>query len=146
MDNEIVTAIWLECKDLTDIERTLLQALAYHCHNTYTCWPSVERLARMLRKTKRHTRRLLRMLEEKGYISVKVQSGRNHPNIYTINRTKLCPPSEKRGQGYVLSKEDKAMSPEFQLEKEGKKGQFLEHLGLTEGSTIWVAALNGHQK
>ena len=64
MDAEILHAIWFECKDLSDIERTLLQALAYHCHNTYTCWPSVNRLSRMIRRTQRHTRRLLINLEQ----------------------------------------------------------------------------------
>ena len=46
MDADILTAIWFECKDLSDIERTLLQALAFHCtHRTPTpAGPSVGRL------------------------------------------------------------------------------------------------------
>lgn len=144
MDADILTAIWFECKDLSDIERTLLQALAFHCHNSYTCWPSVGRLSIMIRRTERHTRRLLRILDEMSYISTEVQRGRNHSNLYTINRTRICPVSEKIGHGDVRSKSDMQVSPEFKEEEERKKEGLLRHLGLEEGSEIWIASMNGH--
>ena len=150
MDTEILHAIWFECKDLSDAERNLLQALAHHCHHGLICWPSVQRLAKMIRRTERHARRLLRGLERKGYINVKVQSGRNHTNIITINRTRLCPPFGKTGHSYVPPKPDIWVSPELLMEEEREKEEnpegLLGWLGLTPGSGVWIAALNGHQK
>ena len=32
------------------------------------------------------------------------------------------------------------------LEEERKKEGLLRHLGLEEGSSVWTAAMNGHQK
>jgi helix-turn-helix protein len=151
MDSDILTAIWLDCKDLSDPERNLLQALAHHCHHkTYTCWPSVGRLSKMIRRTERHTRRLLRSLEEKEYISVKVQRGRNHTNLVTINRTRICPLFGKTGHSYDPSKPDIQVSAELLMEKEENKEEnpegLLGWLGLTPGSEVWIASMNGHLK
>jgi hypothetical protein len=60
MDAEILHAIWFDCKDLSDSQHKLLLALAYHCHHSLTCFPSIPRLAVMIRKKPRQTRTLLR--------------------------------------------------------------------------------------
>jgi Helix-turn-helix domain len=150
MDAEIVAALWFECKDLSDIERTLLQALAYHCHNTSTCWPSIPRLARMIRRTERQTRTILRNLERMEYISTQVQRGRRHSNIYSLNRKHILPVSEKIGSPDFRSKPEAKTSAELLLEEERKEEQnpeaLLLKLGLTRGSVVWIAAMNGHQK
>jgi hypothetical protein len=150
MDTAILHAIWFDCQDLSDSERTLLQALAYHCHNTYTCWPSVPRLARMIRRTERHTRRLLQSLEKAGYITIQERRGRGHSNLYILNRTQICQVLEKTGHPDVRSKPDTQMSPELLKEEERKKEEtpeeLLLRLGLTPGSGVWIASLNGHQK
>ena len=80
-----------------------------------------------------------------GYISVKVQRGRNYTNLVTINRTQICPVFEKIGHVGVPSKPDIEVSTQLQEEKEKKEG-LLRHLGLEEGSSIWIAAMNGHLK
>ena len=97
MDNEILSAIWFGCKDLTDTEHKLLLALAHHANAVYSCWPSVPRLARMIRRQPRQTRTLLRKLERMGYLTIKIQHGRKKSNIYTLNRQKLLPVFQKTG-------------------------------------------------
>jgi len=146
MDTEILTAIWFGCKDLSDIERTLLQALAFHCHNTYTCWPSVPRLAQMIRRTDRQTQTLLRRLEKAGYITTVVRRGRGHTNLYVINPKHILHLFEKIRSLDFTSKGEAQTSPKFLKEEEKNKEGLLRHLGLEEGSTIWIAAMNGQRK
>jgi MarR-like DNA-binding transcriptional regulator SgrR of sgrS sRNA len=100
----------------------------------------------MIRRTHRHTQRLLSQLEKKGYITIQVQRGRKHSNIYTINMTSKRHISEKIRHPDDVSKYDIQVSLELLKEKEGKKEDLLEYLGLTRGSGVWTAALNGHQK
>jgi DNA-binding MarR family transcriptional regulator len=147
MDAEILHAIWFECKDLSDSQHKLLLALAYHGS---PCWPSVRRLALMIRRTHRQTQRLLIQLETKGYITIIVRRGRKHSNLYTINMTSMRHISEKIRHPDVTSKYDIQMSPELKKEEEKNKEEnpeaLLLRLGLTPGSTVWQACLNGHQK
>jgi MarR-like DNA-binding transcriptional regulator SgrR of sgrS sRNA len=143
MDAEILHALWFDCHDLNDIERTLLQALAYHGS---PCWPSVKRLSVMIRRTHRHTQRLLTQLEKKGYIIILVRRGRGHSNLYTINMTSKRHILGKIRHPGDVSKYDIQVSSELKEEQERKKEELLSHLGLTKGSAIWVAALNGQRK
>jgi MarR-like DNA-binding transcriptional regulator SgrR of sgrS sRNA len=146
MDAEILHAIWFGCNDISDIERTLLQALCYHCHNTSTCWPSVPRLACMIRRTDRQTQTLLRRLEKTGYITTIVHRGRGHTNRYTINTKHILHLFEKTRSPDFTSKGEIQTSPELLQEEERKKEGLLRHLGLQEGSSVWIAAMNGHVK
>jgi hypothetical protein len=150
MDAEILHAIWFECKDLSDTQHKLLLALAYHCHHGYTCFPSIPRLAKMIRRSERQTRTLLRQLEHVGYITITVQHGRRHSNLYEINRKSMFPVLEKTGSLGFRSKPAVWTSAEFKQEEERKKEEnpeaLLLKLGLTRGSVVWIAALNGHQK
>jgi hypothetical protein len=146
MDNEILSAIWFGCKDLTDTEHKLLLALAHHANAVYSCWPSVRRLSLMIRRTHRQTQRLLMQLEKKKYITILVRRGRKHSNLYTINMTSKFHISEKIRHPGVASKYDIQVSPELKEEEERKKEEQLRRLGLTPGSQVWIASLNGHQK
>jgi len=104
----------------------------------------------MIRRTQRHTRRLLINLERAGYISIQERRGRGHSNLYILNPTRICHISGKIGHPDVISKPDIWMSPEFKVEEERKKEEnpedLLLKLGLTRGSVVWTAAMNGHQK
>ena len=140
MDAEIVHAIWLSCHDLTDTQHKLLLAIAYHGS---PCWPSVSRLSKMIRRTPRQTRILLRELEKLGYVTVKIQRGRDKSNIYTLNRKRILPILPKIGSPDFLSKSEVQTSPELEEQKERKEG-LLRHLGLKKGSSVWIAAMNGH--
>ena len=143
MDREIVSAIWFGCHDLSDTEHKLLLALAFH---ESPCWPSVRRLALMIRRKPRQTRSLLYQLQKQGYISILVQRGRGKSNLYTINRQKLLPILEKIGNPDCRSKSAIQIAPELKREKERKKEELLLRLGLTEGSSVWVAMMNGRGK
>jgi|SRR5687768_5673576 len=81
MDLAILHAIWFDCPGLPDTAHKLLLALAYHGS---PCWPSVERLATMIRRSERQTQYLLRQLEQERYISVEKGRGRRKSNTYTI--------------------------------------------------------------
>jgi hypothetical protein len=148
MDNEILSALWFSCNDLPDIQRTLLQALVFHCHHTNNCYPSVPRLARMIRRTERQTQTLLRKLEKAGYITTIVRRGRGHSNLYTINTKRILHLFEKTRNLDFTSKGEAQTSPELLREEERKKEEnpepLLLMLGLTPGSGVWIAAMNGH--
>jgi DNA-binding MarR family transcriptional regulator len=146
MDTEILSAIWFSCNDLSDSEHKLLLALAYHCHHSLSCWPSIPRLAQMIRRTERQTHTLLYRLEKKGYITIVVRKGRGHSNLYHLNRKRILPYLDKTGSPEFRSKPEVQTSDELLLEEERKKEGLLRHLGLEEGSTVWIAAMNGHQK
>ena len=117
MDAEILHAIWFDCKDLSDSQHKLLLALAYHGS---PCWPSIRRLAQMIRRTPRQTRTLLRELEKTGYVRIKIQRGRNKSNIYTLNRKRILPILEKIGNLDFLSKSEVQTSFEL-IEEKGER-------------------------
>jgi MarR-like DNA-binding transcriptional regulator SgrR of sgrS sRNA len=124
----------------------LLQALAYHCHHTYSCFPSVGRLSRMIRRTERHTQTLLRRLENAGYITTVIRKGRGRSNLYTINPKRILHLLEKTRSLDFTSKGEAQTSPELLMEEERKKEKFLLQLGRTPGSQVWIASMNGYQK
>ncbi len=146
MDAEILHAIWFDCQDLSDSQHKLLLALAYHCHHGLTCFPSIPRLASMIRRKRRQTHTLLHELEQVGYITIQGGGGRKHPNQYTLNVQKLLHGSKKPGSPDCTFRRAIAIAPELILEEEKNKEGLLRHLGLEEGSTVWIAAMNGHLK
>jgi hypothetical protein len=171
MDAEIIRAIWFDCPDLSDTEHKLLLALAYHCHHSPSCYPSVGRLSLMIRRSTRQTRVLLHQLEKAGYISISVRRGRGKSNAYTINRKPIPPVLPQNGKSAVpifpkigsldcLSKSEVQTSPELEMEEEREKTRarmeeeerelkakaknFLASAGLTTESLIWQDSFNGH--
>jgi DNA-binding PadR family transcriptional regulator len=171
MDPDIVRAIWFDCPDLSDTAHKLLLALAFHCHHSPSCYPSVRRLSLMIRRSTRQTRALLHQLEKAGYISIRVRRGRGKSNTYTINRKSTSPVSAKNGKSThpifpkignpdFLSKSEVQTSPELLMEEERKKTrareeeiakkasseEFLTYLGATPGGVFSSQSLNGHQE
>jgi hypothetical protein len=146
MDAEILHAIWFDCKDLSDTERTLLQALVFHCHHSLSCWPSIPRLSLMIRRTERQTHTLLYRLEKKEYITIIVRKGRGYSNLYHLNRKRILPYLDKTGSPEFRSKPEVQTSDELLKEEEKNKEGLLRYLGLEEGSKVWIASMNGLQK
>jgi hypothetical protein len=171
MDPDIVRAIWFDCPDLSDTAHKLLLALAYHCHHSPSCYPSVPRLAQMIRRSPRQTRSLLHQLEKAGYISIRVRRGRGKSNVYTINRISISPVSPQNGKSSVpifqkignpdfLSKSEVQTSPELLMEEErektrtreeeivkkAKSKEFLEYLGAKPDGVFSHSSFNGHQE
>jgi hypothetical protein len=173
MDHSIVLAIWEGCPDLSEPARSLLQALVFHCHHGDTCFPSVKTLARFIRRKHRQTQKLLRDLEKKGYITVRVGRGRGHSTRYTINTQTILHRAENMHSEMHLSenmhsrvhlsektctlectsKHALQSAPKLLWEEEktqnhprAREETLLKRLGLTPGSDAWKAALNGHLK
>src|SRR5215217_1536916 len=132
MDPDIVRAIWFDCPDLSDTAHKLMLAIAYHCHHSPSCYPSVRRLSQMIRRSTRQTRALLHQLEKAGYISIGVRRGRGKSNTYTINRKPMPPVSPQNGKSTppilakignpdFLSKSEVQTSPELEREEEREK-------------------------
>jgi Helix-turn-helix domain len=169
MDPEIVRAIWFDCPDLSDTAHKLLLALAYHCHHSPSCYPSVRRLSQMIRRSTRQTRSLLHQLEKAGYISISVHRGRRKSNAYTINRKLIPPVLPQNGKSMPLifpkignpdcrSKSEVQTSPELEREEErektrareeeiakkAKSKEFLEYLGAKPDGVFSHSSLNGH--
>ena len=90
----------------------------------------------------------LGQLERVGYIIIRPGRGRNHPNQYTLNLQKLLPVSKKTGSLDCMSKPAIAIAPELLREEEREKEEtpeaLLLKLGLTPGSQVWIASMNGH--
>jgi hypothetical protein len=89
-------------------------------------------------------------LKKTGYITFLILRGRGHSNLYTINTKRILHLFEKTRSLDFTSKGEAQTSPELLKEEEGKKEEnpegLLRKLGLTPGSTVWIAAMNGHQK
>jgi hypothetical protein len=86
MSTKITTEVW-EHSSAKDSALLLLLALADHADSVHAqCWPSVARLARMIRKSERNTRYLLRKLEEGSHIAVKFKGSAHQTNVYQILR------------------------------------------------------------
>src|SRR5205823_1387569 len=99
-------------------EHKLLLAIAFHGS---PCWPSIPRLAKMIRRQPRQTRSLLRKLGQVGYLTIRIQKWRTKSNTYTINRQKLVPVLPKTGNEDCRSKPAIQTAAELKEEKEGKK-------------------------
>ena len=120
MDLAILHAIWFDCSDLPDTAHKLLLALAYHGS---PCWPSVERLATMIRRSERQTQYLLRHLEQEGYITVKKGRRRSKSNTYTIMVQSELHPSEKRCNLDFAEKVQSGLHPNSYLEQDIKNAR-----------------------
>jgi Helix-turn-helix domain len=143
----ILADIVLGCKDLTDTQRFLLVILALHGN---PCYPSIPRLATMLHRSERQTQRLLRSLERAGYLTIKKGTGRGRASTYTLKVTPKMSPFSEKVTFTGVSEAEKVtpidVTPTLKRTKDlspEKTERLLRRLGLTEGSTAWVAALNG---
>src|SRR5918999_6304383 len=82
----IMEEIW-QHSPTKDSELLLLLALADYADSVNgVCWPSVDRLARLIRKSERNTRYLLRKLEAGGHIAITIKGAKSKTNLYRILR------------------------------------------------------------
>jgi len=84
MSIKVMNRVWEQSTQQDGTLRLLLLALADHASDDGVCWPGIDRLARKIAKTRRHTRRLLSNLEESGELFINRQWGRGHTNLYLI--------------------------------------------------------------
>jgi hypothetical protein len=166
MATKITTEVW-EHSSAEDSALLLLLALADHADSVHAqCWPSVARLARLIRKSERNTRYLLRKLEEGSHIAVKIKGSARKTNVYQILRPwamgqELLQENTCAGATHCPSNGATTVAPDPKSEpkpkerererarEEGKRGvdvseTFLNFLGLTPDGESWKAALNGN--
>lgn len=72
-------------------ELMVLLVLADYANDEGECWPAVGSIAEKARISERSVRRILRNLEESGYIQTHENRGRNYTNLYQINLESLKP-------------------------------------------------------
>lgn len=84
MSIEIMTRVWKQSKQTECSRLLLLLALADHADPEGICFPGVPHLARKIRKTERHVRRLLRDLERDGEIYTGTNRGPHLANLYLV--------------------------------------------------------------
>ena len=72
------------------IDCSLLLALANHCNDEgRNCFPSIERLSSMIRRSRATVTRSITRLETDGWISVQRGKGRGNISQYEVNVTRL---------------------------------------------------------
>ena len=92
MSIKIMQWVWDEGPEEAT-EMLVLLALADIADDEGLCWPSVARIARKCRMSDRNARRIIRRLEDGGWLLTQEQRGRNQTNRYTIQK-----PDKKIGQ------------------------------------------------
>lgn len=92
MSIKIMSDVWANGPEQQG-ELLVLLVLSDYANDDGECWPAVESIAQKARITARSVRRILRNLEENGYIQTSANRGRNHTNLYLI-----CLEALKTGQ------------------------------------------------
>ncbi|HKA22251.1 MAG TPA: hypothetical protein VKN18_28490 [Blastocatellia bacterium] len=103
----VMDKVWKESKQKGSL-LTLILAIADCCrHDGAGAYPSIGWLARRIRETPRHTKRLLRKLEAAGEIEVEIGGGPHGTNLYSVallpreegSDTNVTPEAECRIRG-----------------------------------------------
>jgi hypothetical protein len=148
MSVRIVAEVW-EQAQVKGSALLLLLALADHADSVHArCYPSIPRLAHLIRMSPRNTQYLLRKLEAAGHLAI--QHTPRQPNQYQLLRPwcKLCTPGAPpctQWCNHVSAEGARALAPDPKTDpkEEEKRVRWLQTLGLTPGSDAWHAALNG---
>lgn len=72
------------CPDFEPHEKLVMLALADHADELHECFPSVARLARMTGMSDRGVRKVIRRLEDRGFIVTKANAGRKGSNRFSL--------------------------------------------------------------
>ena len=91
MSIKVMDMVWQNATDLQGNDLLVMLALADWANEQGACWPSVPKLAEKARVAERTVRYIIRRLEERGYIQIEEQRGRNHTNQYLLNLQVLQP-------------------------------------------------------
>jgi hypothetical protein len=161
MATRIMAEVW-EHSPAKGAALLLLLALADHADAVHAqCWPSVPRLAFMIRMSERNTQYLLRKLQADGHIAMHLRGSPRKTNLYRILRPWCKDCAEPTTEGATGCTEDgaKAFAPDPKAEPKPEEKEsahaleeeqpvitenFLLKLGLTPGGEVWEAALHGN--
>lgn len=86
MSVRIMAMVW-EMRGLSAPERVVLLALADFSDDKGKCWPSMGSIATMCEMTERGVRKVIRRLEDAGFVTVEHSKGRRS-NVYRIASTR----------------------------------------------------------
>jgi DNA-binding transcriptional regulator YhcF (GntR family) len=70
-------------------ELLVLLALADYANDEGECFPSMASVGKKARMSERNARRVVRKLEQDGYLTVRENRGRKHTNLYVLAFSKL---------------------------------------------------------
>lgn len=87
-----MSRVW-DSADCESTELIVLLAMADFARDNGDCWPSLSTLASKARISVRQVRRIIRTLEEKGYVRTEERPGTS--NFYAINLEALTEPPKK---------------------------------------------------
>jgi len=171
MSVKIMAEVW-EHSQAKGSELLLLLALSHYADSVRAeCWPSVRRLALMIRMSERNTQYLLRKLAKDGHIAITLRGSPRKTNLYRVLRPwcKDCTGHEGAGATGCTVHGAKAFAPDpksepkpeerertrAREEEDVRKGNysgpekiesFLRSAGILETSDIYQYSMNGHQK
>lgn len=101
-----------EERPLTPAQFAVMVAIAYNADDDGWAFPSISTISQRARVSVRHVKRIVKELEESGFVTVLPEQGWNGTNLYGINamcKGVFCPPSpdEIRDRIYKRNKPSK---------------------------------------
>lgn len=90
----------------------VMLALADYANDAGKCWPSIRSIAEKARMTERGVQKILRTLEDQGWVETAVGNGRKGCSEYTLNPERGSPPNEVHPErGDTKTPNDDAKTP-----------------------------------
>ena len=112
MSIKIMSMIWGRGPD-NQSERFVLLALADYANDEGECWPSIEGVARKTCLTDRGVRKIMRRLEETGWLEIEAGGGRKNCNLYRIKTLNIVQPERRSPLNVVPENpEPRSLNPE----------------------------------
>lgn len=95
MSIRLMSTIWDSDLPIRDATLLVFLSIADHANDAGVCWPSVERIAKRCRISPRHCQRIIKGLEDDGYLEVERSAGRSNTNVYRIAIEKVTSVTKK---------------------------------------------------
>ncbi len=110
-----MSAVW-ESGPEDKAELIVLLALADFANDAGDCWPSMPTIGRKARMSERNARRVIRKLEDDGYIQTVAGGGRYGCSQYRINPDKMSPGQNvPTGQNQQETRTNRAQNPDIAM-------------------------------
>lgn len=90
MSIRVMTAVW-DNGPTKQGHLLVMLALADYSNDQFECWPSMKSIAAKARMTERGVQKILRTLEDEGWLFIQTGNGRHGCNQYRINASRLTP-------------------------------------------------------
>jgi hypothetical protein len=118
MSIAIMSAVWANGPE-DKAELLVLLALADFADDRGVCWPSMASVGRKARMSERNARRVIRSLEDAGYLTTDEGGGRHGCSQYRINSDKVSAGQNVRpGQSQPETRTKRAQNPDIAMSAE----------------------------